>query len=551
MILPVLLLLVSTASADVCPGEPRCTCKWVVGKRTAECKDAGLTSIPNTLEGATQRIVLDGNPLEKLDSNAFQQAGLVNLQEVSLKSCHILQVHENAFRGLPILREVDLSFNNMTKLKPKTFEGNDNLQIIKLVKNPLQALVPFQFPPLTNLKKLDFSNCQLNTIDRKAFQNLGHGIETILLNNNNLRTVSVESFVPLQSTLKTLHLHENPWDCDCKLQSFREFVVSKKLYNRPTACAEPARLHGKMWDDINKREFACKPHIEIPYEFVFGSPGVNATLSCHVTGSPPPTTRWVVKGRIVNNNTSPIPFNDQKWILYEETYGIQKWYNLTVTNAGYDNLGQYVCVAENTGGVMEKTVTLTFEDPDTYHAGLGLSSDQWTMIIASVMAILVFIALIIAFVCCCRFCKQGNKEVNKHNHHRKNGTQISAYDHADQSQQRLLPPTPMAEIVQTPVNGTYRAPSVISKNQSCATTTDSHSSHSNIENYDPDLIHHHYNMKKTSTPLSVQTLNSHHMQHHHHHHHQGSSVLNGSHHRVSPFTRSGTLPIHYHYNNPR
>ena len=135
----------------------------------------------------------------------------------------------------------------------------------------------------------------------------------------------MESFVPLQSTLKTLHLHSNPWDCDCKLQSFREFVVTKKLFNRPTSCMEPARLHGKMWDDVQKRDFACKPDIQIPFEFVFGSPGRNATLSCHITGSPMPQTRWVVGGRIVNNNTSPVPFNEQKWVLHEETFGIMKW----------------------------------------------------------------------------------------------------------------------------------------------------------------------------------------------------------------------------------
>ena len=33
--------------------------------------------------------------------------------------------------------------------------------------------------------------------------------------------------------------------------------------------------------------------------------------------------------------------------------------------SSYDNLGDYVCVAENNGGVMERQVTLTFDDPAT------------------------------------------------------------------------------------------------------------------------------------------------------------------------------------------
>ena len=78
------------------------------------------------------------------------------------------------------------SSNNITKLQPKTFDGDNNLQIIKLSHNPIRQLEKFQFPPLNSLKKLDFSHCQIETIDTKTFQNL-HGVESIFLNNNNLR----------------------------------------------------------------------------------------------------------------------------------------------------------------------------------------------------------------------------------------------------------------------------------------------------------------------------------------------------------------------------
>ena len=43
-----------------------------------------------------------------------------------------------------------------------------------------------------------------------------------------------------------------------------------------------------MWDEIMPGDFACKPDILVPQRFVFGSPGVNVTLSCLVTGSPAP-----------------------------------------------------------------------------------------------------------------------------------------------------------------------------------------------------------------------------------------------------------------------
>ena len=40
-----------------------------------------------------------------------------------------------------------------------------------------------------------------------------------------------------------------------------------QLYARPTACAEPARLHSKTWDMIAIQDFACKPRIDTPNRY--------------------------------------------------------------------------------------------------------------------------------------------------------------------------------------------------------------------------------------------------------------------------------------------
>ena len=98
------------------------------------------------------------------------------------------------YRDLKILIDVDISANNLTKLQPKTFDGNNNLQIIKAAQNPLRELMPYQFPPLKNLKMLDFSHCELQTIDKMAFHNLGQSMETIYLNNNQLRYFFLRNF---------------------------------------------------------------------------------------------------------------------------------------------------------------------------------------------------------------------------------------------------------------------------------------------------------------------------------------------------------------------
>ena len=180
-----LLGLITAGSASA--KDPLCTTKWFAGKKSVDCSGKGLTSIPETLDASTQVLIMDNNPLENLVKDAFKSANLLNLQKISLRSCQLRDIHENAFRDLKILIELDISMNNLTKLRPKTFDGNDNLKTLKAGHNPIRGLVAYQFPPLRNLKTLDFSHCRIETVDKKAFQNLGAGVESLHLDHNSLR----------------------------------------------------------------------------------------------------------------------------------------------------------------------------------------------------------------------------------------------------------------------------------------------------------------------------------------------------------------------------
>ena len=90
-------------------------------------------------------------------------------------------------------------------------------------------------------------------------------------------------------------LHSNPWNCDCHLKNFRDWVVFRGLYTYPTSCAEPERLADKLWQDVDPKDFACKPEIRIPQDVVFSQPGANVTLSCFIIGNPMPDAKWVLK----------------------------------------------------------------------------------------------------------------------------------------------------------------------------------------------------------------------------------------------------------------
>ena len=89
-------------------------------------------------------------------------------------------------------------------------------------------------------KTIDFSHNTLTEIYRHTFDNLGNSVESVYINNNQLKSVREEVFVGL-ANLKSLQLHSNPWACDCNLKNFRDWVVYRGLYTYPTACAEPER----------------------------------------------------------------------------------------------------------------------------------------------------------------------------------------------------------------------------------------------------------------------------------------------------------------------
>ena len=58
-----------------------------------------------------------------------------------------------------------------------------------------------------------------------------------------------------------------------------------------------------------------------------------------------------------------MPQGPTQYLIHEEG-GLERWFNLTITNVGLEAVADYTCVAVNAGGVMEEAITLTFEEPE-------------------------------------------------------------------------------------------------------------------------------------------------------------------------------------------
>ena len=433
--------LVLLVSVSVCGGEEdwsrcpkECKCKWISGKRTADCQGAGLRSLPKfPMADKIQVLHLDNNPIGQLTDVAFVSAGLINIQKAYLSNCSLTNVHPGAFSDLVILIELNLSNNMLRTIHPGTFVGNIRLRKLWMTSNPLRSLHGFQFPALPHLRILDLSHGRLVKMNKQTFANLEH-LEILHLNHNRFRRLDKRVFVPA-SSLKSLTLDGNPWHCDCRLQDFWQWLMFNNLFNSPTECATPPKLKGYGWDKLSSAALACAPVVHVPEPMVAVATGQTATLACLVNENPNAKMQWVRSGVIIRNNThasadeggkfqrytihsgradleSIIPISGSshgrrlidKTMIYEaeesyggDTHARKIWFNLTILNVQMSGSGGYTCVAKNEGGVSEANVTLVYsESVATYLDNRDISMLLVTGLVAGV---LVFLAISSAIVC--------------------------------------------------------------------------------------------------------------------------------------------------------
>ncbi|KAJ9594439.1 hypothetical protein L9F63_014124 [Diploptera punctata] len=343
------LLVLARADMDWSNCLQNCRCKWISGRKGAECTN--FIALPDGLSSEIQILDLTGSRLPELPRDAFRLVNLINLHKLFLRDCGIECLHKEALCGLSILIELDLSLNLIHSLHPSTFRENVRLRILSLSRNPIQKLTDGLFANLTFLQTVEVSDCQLLHVGRKTFINVPQ-LKTLILDGNNLTTMQVGSLESLEM-LNGLVLHNNPWKCDCHLQAFRDWTIERNLYAQPTSCSEPPVLHGKLWSDLSSGDFACRPQIIKTHIQVDSS---NVTFSCQVKGSPPPQVHWEFNSRIIHNY-SRTPYVDQRYLIAESQLP-SRWVNLTVSNVRPENHGDYICVARNRAGIDERNVTL-------------------------------------------------------------------------------------------------------------------------------------------------------------------------------------------------
>ncbi|XP_051174973.1 leucine-rich repeat-containing protein 24-like [Leptopilina boulardi] len=391
-----------------------CKCKWTFGRKSAICPDAGLTSLPPSLDPDMQLLDLSGNEIPALESELFKRAGLLNLQKVFLRNAKIQQIHADAFKEMRILVEVDISDNSITSLDPNTFFGNERLKTVILSGNPLGTLKSYQFPTLKHMRNLELQRCSLKEIHKLAFVKLD-GLESLNLDNNLLQYIDV-TLVSSLPKLKTLSLTNNNWKCDCRLREFRTWLMTEgrsRLYSVAQICKYPRKIEGRRWEDVNLTEFACEPKVVAQASSTQIEINGNISLSCLATGDPEPEISWQLNGGPINLTRSEQPnfgpyisFSISSDTVENVNTGIkinERWSNLTVYNASDIDAGEYTCSAKNLAGTASTTLNIAI--PRVFTAPTLSQTDNWLLWVSlaggGAVALCASISAVLLALCFC------------------------------------------------------------------------------------------------------------------------------------------------------
>ncbi|KAF2879135.1 hypothetical protein ILUMI_27042 [Ignelater luminosus] len=134
-----------------------------------DCKEINLPE--DTIEyTGIKYLTISSCDIETINENAFRN--LNNLQELDLGNNSISKINESIFKWSEELKKLNLSNNNIEELSRNTFEGLHNLKQLYLSKNAISKFDIKTLDPAKNLEEMYLDNNQITVIPSRVFSKL-------------------------------------------------------------------------------------------------------------------------------------------------------------------------------------------------------------------------------------------------------------------------------------------------------------------------------------------------------------------------------------------
>ncbi|XP_067004540.2 carboxypeptidase N subunit 2 [Anabrus simplex] len=221
-----------------------------------------------------QVLQLDGNQLPVVLERTFGAQS--DLRKLSLARNRLAKVTTTAFANLTTLRELDLAYNKLDRLETTTFlplseslrrlELSGNMIPLPEVKYVLQAVLKLRDLALADMKLTELPLGFLVYHEHLRFLNMSGNhfvyfpaqilspvpkLQEIDLSRNKFRGLD-DRLLSRFETIKTVHLHDNPWACDlCHITSMLSRVnKSNGGMLKGLKCATPYSLEGRLLETL-------------------------------------------------------------------------------------------------------------------------------------------------------------------------------------------------------------------------------------------------------------------------------------------------------------
>lgn len=200
-----------------------------------------------------QELYLNDNPFQIIHTNILNAfSDIPQLQLLDMSRMELKSLPEDIFHPLRALKILKLE-GNLFKTVPHALTYALNLKELSLDENPIGDLTAERpMVPMANLEKLNMTFMGSLTVIGKGGMaglanltelNLSHNhhlefihpsaftfpekdnpnieqwpkVKKLFLSNNNLTTLDIHTFIYWKE-MEEIHIHDNPWLCDCEIQ---------------------------------------------------------------------------------------------------------------------------------------------------------------------------------------------------------------------------------------------------------------------------------------------------------------------------------------------
>ncbi|XP_074085564.1 leucine-rich repeat-containing protein 66 [Macrotis lagotis] len=344
-------------------------CRWN-GDLLMDCSFTGKSDIPIAIPQTVTTVDLSYNSIRTLSVCNMKKEDWTT-KHLNLSNNGIFELTFSSFMCFPSLETLNLSDNRiysisldlqrhgslLEEFQRKGFRNIfTSLKVLSIQRNNLNATpgglwklkslqnLDLSFNAISQIDLTDFQNClqleklylQTNKISKihpDAFKDLNK-LQIVNLSNNAMTTILPMMFLALTLPHLDADLSSNPWQCDCNMSVFQNFISEfwRKKWNN--ICNESISVPGISSLSLEWFHLNCKMHMEdlISFKKVTVPSGATTRLDC-ASDQPWGETEtywWTPYNRISENTQIPqISLNQMK--------------NLVISKAERPIEGLYVC----------------------------------------------------------------------------------------------------------------------------------------------------------------------------------------------------------------